>query len=51
MIEKVYKNFKEEAELFFVKRFIDTPKIAEKYKFVLDAVFSDDDFDEGFGDY
>lgn len=40
MIEKVYKNFKEEAELFFVKRFIDTPKIAEKYKFVLDAVFN-----------
>ena len=24
---------------------------SQEYKFVLDAVFSDDDFDEGFGDY
>jgi DNA replication protein DnaC len=40
MIEKVYQNFKKEAELFFVTKFIDSPKLKTKYEKCLDVIFN-----------
>jgi len=40
MIEKVYQNFKKEAEMFFVTKFIDSPKLKSKYEKCLDIIFN-----------
>lgn len=40
MLDKVYSNFIEEAELFFVTRFIDSQKIKNEYQYCLDVLFN-----------
>lgn len=39
-MEKYYNNFIEEAELFFVKKFISSPTIEKKFSFCLDIIFN-----------
>lgn len=40
MIEKVFNNFIEEAELFFVSKFVTSPTIKKKYSDCLDIVYN-----------
>ena len=40
LLEKVYNNFKQEAELFFVTKFIEGPAIKEEFKNCLDILFN-----------
>lgn len=40
LLDQVYLNFKEEAELFFVQKFIDNEAIAKVYKNCLDIFFN-----------
>ena len=40
LLDQVYLNFKEEAELFFVKKFVDNNAIAKVYKNCLDIFFN-----------
>lgn len=39
-LETVYKNFIEEAELFFVTKFIESESIKKKFTFCLDVLFN-----------
>lgn len=40
ILEKVYKNFKQEAELFFVTKFIEGPTIKKEFVNCLDILFN-----------